>query len=165
MAVLVLAASTGLLGWLLFGESDEERIRSNLRSLAAAVATREDESIPFRTARLNGVFKELLHPDVTLEAPELAQIRGRRDLALLAASAPRAYGAFTISLEETEVEISAGSNRARATARVSLIGKQDGELRRDRRNVRFQLQKQGSTWLVGEIYVAAKTDEQPEARP
>ena len=88
VAVAVLIGSVALLGWLFFAESDEQRILSNLQRLTAVLGTREGEAITFRTARLNGEFKELLHPDVTLDAPELERAQGIQALSLLAASAP-----------------------------------------------------------------------------
>ncbi len=165
VAAAVLVVSAAVLAWLLLGGSEEERVRSQLTQLCEAVGSREDESMPFRTARLNGAFKELLQPDVTLDAPELERAQGIRELSLLATSAPRLFGNFTVSLEETEIDVDGATKQARATARVTLVGDQGGELRRDRRTVQFQLSKQGGDWKVYGIQVAAKTDDQPEARP
>jgi hypothetical protein len=165
LALAVLLGSAGLLGWLLFAESDEQRILSNLQELAAVVGTREGEAITFRTARLNGVFKELLHPDVTLDAPELGRAQGVQGLALLAAGAPRAYGDFDVSIGESDIDLDAKSKRAEVTARVTLEGSRGGELRRDSRTVHFHVVMHGGEWKVYGIQVAAATDEEPEARP
>jgi hypothetical protein len=148
LALVVLFGSAALLGWLLFAESDEQRILNNLQQLASAVGTREGEAITFRTARLNGVFKELLHPDVTLDAPELERVRGLKELGLLAASAPRFYGDFEVSIGETDVGLDAKAKQAKATARVTLEGSRGGELRRDSRTVLFHLVLHDGEWKV-----------------
>ncbi len=165
LAIIVLAASAAALGWLIFGGSDEERIRAQLIKLCDAVGTREGEALPFRTARLNGAFTELLQPDVTFDAPELERAQGIRQLSLLASSGPRLFGQFSVSLEQTEISLDQKAKQARATALVLLTGDGGGELRRDRRTVQFQLSKADGDWKVYGIQVAAKTDEQPEARP
>ncbi len=165
LAIVVLLGSAALLGWLLFGESDEQRILGNLQRLASALGTREGEAISFRTARLNGVFKELLHPDVTLEAVELERAQGIQQLGLLAASAPRVYGEFTVGIGESEVALDAKAKRAMVSARVTLEGNRGGELRRDSRTVHFYLAVHEGEWKVNGIQVAAATDEEPEARP
>jgi len=165
LAFVVFLGSAAVLGWLIFGESDEQRILGNLRELAQAAGTREGEAITFRTARLNGVFKELLHPEVTFDAPELERVQGIQPLSLLAASAPRAYGDFDVSLGESDVELDAKSKRAQVTARVTLEGGRGGEVRRDSRSVHFQLVEHDGEWKVQGIQVAAKTNEEPEARP
>jgi hypothetical protein len=165
VAIVVLLGSAALLGWLLFAESDEQRILGNLQRLATAVGTREGEAITFRMARLNGVFKELLHPDVTLDAPELERAQGIQQLGLLAASAPRVYGDFDASIGESDVALDAKAKQAVVSARVTLEGHRAGELRRDIRTVHFHLAVHEGEWKVYGIQVAAATDEQPEARP
>lgn len=165
VAVVVLIVSAASLAWLLFGESDEQRILANLRQLSAAVGTREGEAVTFRTARLNGVFKELLHPSVTLDAPELERAQGLQQLGLLAGSAPRFYGDFSVSLAETDVELDAKSKQAKVTSRVTLEGSRGGELRRDTRTVHFHMVQHDGEWKVYGMQVAAPTDEEPEARP
>jgi len=165
VAVAVLIGSAALLGWLFFAESDEQRILSNLQRLTAALGTREGEAITFRTARLNGEFKELLHPDVTLDAPELERAQGIQALSLLAASAPRVYGDFDVSIGETDVDLASKSKRATVTARVTLEGSRGGELRRDSRTVHFHMVVHDGEWKVYGMQVAAATDEEPEARP
>jgi hypothetical protein len=165
LALVVLVGSLGLLGWLLFGESDEQRILANLQRLTSSLGTVPDEAITFRTARLNGVFKELLHPDVTLDAPELERAQGIRQLALLAAGAQRFYGSFSVSVGETDVQLDTAAKQARVSARVTLEGKRGEELRRDARTVQFHMVQHDGEWKVYGIQVAAPTDEEPEARP
>jgi hypothetical protein len=165
VAPVVLVASVALLGWLLFGESDEQRILSNLQRLAGALGTREGEAITFRTARLNGEFKELLHPQVTLDAPELQRAQGIRELSTLAASAPRLFGDFEVSIGDSDVSVDKKSRRAQVTARVTLEGSRGGEVRRDARTVTFHMTEHDGEWKVDGLQVAAATDEEPEARP
>jgi hypothetical protein len=51
------------------------------------------------------------------------------------------------------------------TAGVTVTGTVGGELRRDKRVVRFTLREREGDWRVSFIEVEPKTHEEPEARP
>ena len=70
-----------------------------------------------------------------------------------------------MSIGETDVHVEHEANQARVTAGVTVTGRVGGELRRDKRVVRFTLTKRDGEWRVELIDVAPKTHEQPEARP
>jgi hypothetical protein len=165
LALGLTVASLSLLGYALFGDSDEEKIMSRLKELANAVETRSDESIIFRQARLNRVFQDALEDNVTLRAPELPTTSGVSDLVKLAALAGQGFGTIGLSIGETDVRIDDEANVARAVSLVTLTGSRDGELRREKRHVRFTLHESGSEWRVVEIAVEPRSNEQPEARP
>ena len=164
LALVVVIASLALLAYVIFGASDEDRILARLKELASAVETKTDETnIVFRTARINGVFKQGLEPTVTLSAPELQTQSGIRELATLAAQAPQVYGDLTLSIGATDIHVEGAV--ARAVSQVTLTGNRGGELRREERNVRFELHRAGGEWRVTAIHVAERSEAQPEARP
>jgi hypothetical protein len=164
VALAVIAASALLLAYVIFGGSDEDKILARLKELASAIETRSDETnVLLRTARINGVFKEALAPAVTFTAPELPSHATVRELAVLAAEAPQVYGDLTVSIGATDIRIEGST--AHAVSDVTLTGARGGELRRERRAVRFTLVRSGGEWRVSEIAVADKSREQPEARP
>lgn len=156
-ALIVLVLSLGTLGFLWFGgETDEQAIARALRELADVVRSREGESFMFRTSRLNAAFKARLTPEISVEAPELARLSGIRAVLEAAAAAPRLYGDFTLELDDIEVEVEHGNERARATGRATLMALADA--RREQRRVIFQLEKRDEEWRVSGIEVAGRGD-------
>jgi hypothetical protein len=164
-AVLAVLASLGILAWLMLGDSDETKILARLGELANAVETKSDENMAFRALRLKPVFDEGLEPGAALRAPELPETNGVKDLTALAASVPRFYGDLDVSIGETDVRIEPEAHEARVTAAVTVTGNVGGELRRDKRVVRFTLRERDGEWRVSFIEVEPKTHEEPEARP
>jgi hypothetical protein len=163
VALAVIALSVALLAYVMFGSSDEDKVVSRVKELASAIETRADESILFRTARINKTFKESLEPDVTFRAPELPPSSGLRELALLAAEAGQRFGSVRLSVGATDVHVD--HDLARAVAEITLTSERGNELHGDRRSVRFELRREGGDFRVSSIDVAPKSGEQPEARP
>jgi hypothetical protein len=163
LAWLLVVGSLGLLGYVVLGSSDDDKILLRIRDLASAVETRSDESILFRTARINKAFKEGLEPDVTFRAPELPSQSGIRELSALAAGAGQMFGEVRLSVGSTDVHVDGAT--ANAVSEVTLTSARGNELHGDRRSVRFELRRDGGDWRVRSIDVAAKSGEQPEARP
>jgi hypothetical protein len=162
-ALVLVLASVALLAYVIFGGSDEDKILVRVKELASAVETRADESIVFRTARINKAFKDGLESDVTFRAPELASKSGVRELALLAAEAGQMFGSVRLSVGATDVHVEGAD--ARAVSEITLTSERGNELHGDRRSVRFELRRSGGEWRVRSIDVAAKGGEPPEARP
>jgi hypothetical protein len=165
LALALVVGSLLLLGYALLGGSDEEEIMARLKELAHAVETRSDESVIFRQARLNSVFKEALEETASLRAPELPATTGVQELVKLATLAPQGFGEVALSVGETDIRIDDDAHLARAVSVVTLTGSRGGELRREKRHVRFTLHESGGDWRVVEIEVEARTNEEPEARP
>ncbi len=164
-AIFAVVASLGVLIWVFVGDSDETKILDRLHELADAVETKSDENMAFRALRLKAVFEESLEPGASLRAPELPSTNGVKDLTALAASIPRFYGELSVSIDETDVRIDRNLHEAHVTAGVTVTGTAGGELRRDKRVVRFTLRERDDEWRVELIDVEPKTHEQPEARP
>ena len=164
-AIFAIVASLGVLAWLFIGDSDETKILARLEELANAVETNSDENMAFRALRLKNVFEEGFEPGASLRAPELSTTNGVKDLTALAASVPQVYGQLDVSIDETDVRIDSAAHEARVTAGVTVTGTTGGELRRDKRVVRFTLRERDGEWRVELIDVEPKTHEEPEARP
>lgn len=164
-ALAVVIASVGLLGYVLFHESDEDRILARLEGLARAVETSPGENMAFRTLRLKKLFEEVLEPQVRFSAAELDDTTGRQQLAALAGSAPNTFGNLDVSIGSTDIRINRERGDAEVASQVTLTSTRGGELRRDTRHVQFELTKSDGEWRVSAIRVAPKTDEEPEARP
>jgi len=160
---LLVVGSLGLLGYVVFGTSDDDKVVLRVKSLAAAVETHDDESIVFRTARINKAFKEGLEPDVTFRAPELPSESGIRGLSTLAAGAGQMFGEIRLSVGATDVHVD--GNVAHAVSEITLTSARGNELHGDRRSVRFELRRENGDFRVSSIDVTAKSGEQPEARP
>jgi hypothetical protein len=165
VALAVVVASAGLLAYVLLSDSDEERILARLEELARAVETSPGENVAFRTLRLKKVFEEALEPQVRFSAPELDETTGRRELAALAGSAPSTFGNLDVSIGSTDIRINRELSDAEVASQVTLTSTRGGELRRDTRQVRFELHESDGEWRVSAIRVAPQTDEEPEARP
>lgn len=164
LAIAAIVVSLALLAYAMFGASDEDKIMERLRELASAVETKADENLIFRTARLNETFEDALEPNASLSAPELPTTTGTRELAALAGGITRFSQEIRVSVGETDIRVE--GNNARAVSAVTLTGLRDGELRRERRHVRFTLHKSGGDWRVASIDVDAQgREDQPEARP
>jgi hypothetical protein len=163
-ALALVAVSVLLLAYVVFGGSDEDKILARLKEVARAIETRPDETnVLLRTARINGVFKEALEPGVTFTAPELAAESGVRALAVLAGQAPERFGDVTVSVGATDIHVDGAL--AHVVSQVTLTGSRGGELRRDQRNVRFELRRSGGEWRIGAVEVEPTKEAQPEARP
>lgn len=163
-ALALIAVSLGLLAYVIFGGSDEDKILARLKEVGRAVETRSDETnVLLRTGRINGVFKDAMEPTVTFSAPELGAVNGTLELAKLAGRAPENFGDVTVSVGPTDIHVEGAV--AHAVSQVTLTGSRGGELRREQRNVRFELRRSSGTWRVGAIEVEATKEAQPEARP
>jgi hypothetical protein len=164
LALVLITGSLLLLAYVVFGGSDEDRILARLKEVARAVETRADETnVLLRTARINGVFKQAMEPGVTFTAPELTSQSGAGSLATLAGQAPARFGDVTLAVGATDIHVEGAI--AHAVSQVTLTASRGGELRRDQRNVRFELRHSGGEWRIGAIEVEPTKEAQPEARP
>jgi ketosteroid isomerase-like protein len=157
-------ASLALLAYVVFGGADEDKILARLKEVARAVETRSDETnVVLRTARINGVFKDAMDPNVTFSAPELGSEVGTLALAKLAGQAAVNFGDLTLSVGATDIHVEGAV--AHAVSQTTLTAARGGELRRDQRNVRVELRHAGSDWRIAAIEVEPTKEAQPEARP
>jgi ketosteroid isomerase-like protein len=161
---LLVAAWRARLADVVLGGAPQAKKIARRKEVARPVETRADETnVLLRTARINGVFKQALEPDVTFTAPELGSVSGTRALAVLAGEAAVNFGDVTVSVGATDIHVEGGI--AHAVSQVTLTAARAGELRREQRNVRFELRRSTGDWRVGAIEVEPTKEAQPEARP
>lgn len=151
-----LGVALALIAWLvLSADSDEDEIRARIDALAHAVSSKGDENMAFRALRLKSAFEEGLESNVRFAAPELRNTSGVQELTQLAASAPRFFGEFDVSVGSTEITIDESAREASALSEVTLTGISEA-VDSDTRRVRFTLRKNDGDWRVSQIDVEAK---------
>jgi hypothetical protein len=89
------------------------------------------------------MFEEALEPGVALRAPELPETQGVKELTALAQARHASYGALSVSIGETDVRIDKDAHERPSALALPSAGMTDGELRRDKRVVRFTLTERG----------------------
>jgi hypothetical protein len=158
-ALVSIGVALSLIAWLVLGgDSDEDEIRARIDEVAHAVGSKPDENLAFRALRLKSVFKEGLDSNVRFAAPELRAANGVQELTQLAASAPRFFGEFDVSVGNPEITINEATHEASALSEVTLTGISE-TVDRDTRRVRFTLRKSDGDWRISQIDVEAKAAE------
>lgn len=146
---------------LLLKSSDEELIRERLAQLEQAVkVSAGDTNVVIRGARIKKEFTEIFQKDVTIEIPELTEIRaGRAELVQLAASAPQLWQTATVDLDGLSVEVDQAGTSGVAYGDATLTAtKHGGELHRDTRTVSLRFDKIDGEWQIVNVSVSAGAD-------
>jgi hypothetical protein len=151
----------GLGAYLLFGASDQRRILSSLRELAASASSLPGESDAARGQRFRAALARLSLPTLTLSIPELGTFEGRDEI--VAAFAQGDGLNLHFSIEQSDVRVKQG--RAEATLRMSIVVKVPGEERRQIRTVSAELTRRRDAFLISALSVSIRADDPPEARP
>ncbi len=148
------------MGYVLLGRiSDEELARAQVERLAATVSFSEPVGNPtFRAAHLNGEFKELLTPRITITVPEVGNMPSERNkLALATARVQAGFGSLEVGLDEVVAEV--GGEQATVRAIAVVEQQRRGVPRSARRPVTFSLTKVDGDWLIDAIRVDAPLDD------
>jgi hypothetical protein len=145
---------------LFAAKSDEELIAERLDELELAVQVDSDTSTNpiLRTGALGGKFQEIFTEDVTYSIPELTSgDRGRNGLATLAARAGSYFDNLVIDFGARHIDLDGSGKGARVstTATVTAV-RRGGDVDRDERNVRFELEESGEGWRITSVSVAPK---------
>ena len=161
--VSVVAVGLAVIGYGIFGRSsDEEQILERLDLLAQTIRQEESDTNPVvRGARINSVFVDLFTKQVSVRIPDLAEIGSdRRDLAGAAAQVGARYRTAHVRFESAKVDLDPSKVSAGVTTQATLnaLG-HDGELRRDTRGVKLQLDKVDGDWRIVSITVAPRDGE------
>jgi hypothetical protein len=162
LAIAAVALGLGAVLLALFARpTHEERIRKQLDRLAQVVSAGSDESNPvLRGARLKREFSELFSADVAVTIPDLGNpVRGRDELAALAARAGMGFQRVEVALSKIDVQVDANETRAQVRSVATVTGTRAGELERDQRRVRFGFSRQDGEWLIDLVAVGARPDE------
>lgn len=158
-AVVLLAAGGA---YLVFGSSEERKVLGVIRELAAAAGTLAGDTAESRARRIQSVSRRRLDPAVVLTAPELGTLDGRD--ALVEALTMTHGMALELVIQQSDVRIGPGEH-ARATLLVELVYRLTGAERRERRDVRVELVRQGDDYRVQRVEAGPASREEPEARP
>lgn len=156
-----LLAAVGTGAYLMFGASDQRRILSSLRELAAAASSLPGDTDRARAQRVRAVLGRSTLPNVVLSVPELGTFEGRDEIAS-AFELGDGLG-LRLSIEQSDVRVK--QSRAEATLLMSLVTKLPGEERRQVRTVSVELARRGDAFLISSLSVSTRSDEQHEARP
>jgi phosphoribosylformylglycinamidine synthase len=161
--VSVVALGLAVIGYGVFGgSSDEEQILERLDLLAQTIRQDESETNPvLRGARINSVFVDLFTKQVSVRVPDLPDIGSdRRDLAGAAAQTSARYRTASVQFGAAKVDLDPSKMSAGVATQATLtaVG-HDGELRRDTRGVKLQLDKVDGDWKIVSITVAPRDGE------
>lgn len=163
LTVLVLTAS-GTAALSLLHRSDRDVIIERVGELADVVDTPQGfESPAARRERLERAVPQLVSQDVLIDIPELGRTRGRDVLVGWATRAASAEQRVDIELGPLEVRVEA--EQATVTGEAVLELATPSQLTEERRRFSLRLEQQGGSWRVVAITAAARTHEEPEARP
>jgi hypothetical protein len=144
-----------------FGESDEDAIRERLDLLEATIEVKgTQENLVIRGARIKEAFTELFVKDVTIQIPELTQVKtGRTELTGLAARAPSWYRTASVDLGGLRVDVGEQAVSAHVSGLATLTATRlTGELSRDTRTVSLRFDKIEGDWKIVSLSVSAKEE-------
>lgn len=164
LAGLLIVLGLGTIAYaLLSSETEEEAIERKLATVADAVGIREDESLLFRRARLNSVFKATLGNDVSVLVPDWGLTRrGRDEILQLATRVGTRYPSGTVELNDLDVALGPGADRASVTATATLTSTRGSHaFEQQSRGVQFELSLKGGDWYVDTITVASAVRQDP----
>jgi hypothetical protein len=143
---------------LFFGSSDEDEIRERLALLEETVEVRAtQENIVLRAARIKDAFSEVFVKEVSIEIPELTNVRtGRAELVGLATQAPNWYRTANADLGGLRVDVDDAGLSALVSGPVTLQGTRlTGEPLRDERTVSIRCDKIDGEWRIVSLSVSA----------
>jgi hypothetical protein len=161
MDTRIIAGGVGIVGLsvlgyaLFFWSDDEDLIRERVEQLAAAVEVSDGQAAnpAIAAVHLKSEFSEIFTPTVAVTIAEMEQAGAggdampRAELAMFAGQLSARFEAATVSLGGVSVQILGEGARVDATA--TLTAKEHGGgLRRDTRDVDFELQKVDGEWLI-----------------
>lgn len=150
----LLIAALAALGYYFLRPSDEDRIRSQLATLAKVVAIDPAERDPVaRPRRIEAAFDRILLPRVQVEVPEVVEdVYGRDDMADMAASVSGALRSLDVDVGSLRVEVDQKARHARVTGTITLAGTNlDGGKGSDVRDLVASFQKVDAEWRLAAL--------------
>lgn len=158
-AALAIAVAGG--AYLLLGPSDQRRVLAVLRELLSSPNYLPSDTEAQRRRRVESALRRLTRPDVSLSAPELGLIEGRRDILELLDAAQGT--ALDLRIQQSDVRVA--REGASATLLVALTTTLLGERHQQVRTLSVELSRVDDGFVVTRIAASAASREQPEARP
>lgn len=151
----------GVLYFVLAQRAPDEQIREQLRLLG-----RHAEQTPPVARTIDRVLSPFVEPDVRLHIPEIGATAGRSAAAELLSETKLSYPSVSLRFEKIHVDLDQDQNGATVQADVTLRLERAGRVQTDERRVTLRMQRSDDhEWRLASADVAAKTNEQPEARP
>ncbi len=158
LGVLLLAL---LGGYLLFGNSDKQRVLAALERLAAAASSLPAETSGDARSRLTRALREHAVSDVQLHVPELATAEGPAAIVELWSGAEGAK--LSLHIEQSDVRVT--GDRAQATLLLLVRLRYPGGELRQLRTVNADFRRVGGAFRLERARASEPSHEEPEARP
>jgi hypothetical protein len=166
--LLAVVLGLGIFGYaVFFGSTDEELIRARLSAFASAVEVKAaEQNVVIRAARIKDAFNEIFVKDVSIEIPELTDLRsGRKELVQVAAQAMSLYRTAWVDVSGLTVNIDKVGQSAVASGAVRLHAtRHSGEAELDSRTVSIRLDKIEGHWRIVSVAVSASQDPEDDER-
>jgi hypothetical protein len=160
IAAIVAGVALLVLVMLPFG-SEEKRI---MRTLARITASVSDDSSSSTQVRRE--LEELLHPEALVSVPDLPDLLAGRETLVTKVLALRSdHERVELGLSNVVVELDPTGATAQVAAIAALTRVDEAGTFTDTRPVRIRLDKEDDGFCVTFVEVAAKPNDQPEARP
>jgi len=160
LPLLLVVAGLGIFAVAtLWGSTDEELIRARLTALADAIEVKASETnAVIRAARIKDAFSDILIKEVTVEIPELTEVRsGRMELVRVAAQAMTLWRTAQVDVSGLRLDIDKAGLSAVASGSVPLRAtRHSGEAELDTRTVSIRFDKIDGRWLIVSVAVSAK---------
>jgi hypothetical protein len=147
------AVAAALVYTFFFRQSDEGRIRRQLRALAEAVQVEEGAGNPvFRAAHLKDAYAHLFTPRVEVDVPEVSREAMRREElvgATIGAEAP--YQAVSLAFTGVRVYIDDRASSARVTGTAAITAVEGGQRRLEKRDFTMRFEKTDGEWRIDAV--------------
>jgi hypothetical protein len=157
----IATAGTALVAlWLIFGHSPEADLRARASELTEAVEDWVNDPSGSSSRKLG----DLLDPDIVVRTPELAP-QGQDAVLGSLTEVSRGVSLPELSLDELEIGIAPSGQKARVSGQATWTAHTDVGVISDKRRVILDFRNSGNVWRVAFVDLAAKSNEQPEARP
>jgi hypothetical protein len=147
------AVAAALVYTFFFRQSDEGKIRRQLRLLAEVVRVEDGAGNPiFRAANLKDAYAHLFTPRVEVDVPELSREAMRREElvgATIGAEAP--YQGVTLEFTGVRVAIDDRTASARVTGAAAILAIEGGERRLEKRDFSMRFEKTDGEWRIAAV--------------
>jgi SnoaL-like domain len=147
------AVAAALVYVYFFRQSDEGRIRRQLRALSEAVRVEDGAGNPvFRAARLKDAYAHVFTPRVEVDVPELSREPMRREELVsgtLSVEAP--FQAASLDFTSVRVDIDERTASARVTGAAAFVGVEGGQKRVEKRDFSMRFEKADGEWRIAAV--------------
>jgi hypothetical protein len=145
---------------------DASRSRQTIDRIGRAIAYDERrESLGERNARLTREIEALVEVDAVASIPEAAGVLSDRAAITRFATDVGSLQRLDLSISDVVVSFDASEQTAQLKTRLTLDIWRSGYETHEVRNATVRLVRRDAGWRIASVTVAARTHEEPEARP